>query len=793
MSTQTWSLLPLALALGVVASACESSSSPGSPTPDALSLDASRPATEDTPARPLPPADAALEPRRDADPATPDAARPLDAAPPRETCGDGVLDPTEACDAGEANGLEGSGCRADCTAPLCGDGHRAPDEVCDDGNLEPGDGCDPRCMSEGLATLEGGVVERVYETVDPETSDALHTSTHFVLRWNADDGVTLDDAGVARALANLEQAWDTLVERLDFPAPYAGLPAAYRVNVYVSDEGWAAGAGRNDLPTPGEHPAMWLNQLAVDDAATLTHEFTHTLQYSSGGLRDSEFVGWMWESHAELMTAQHFEDYLGCAPVLFAGPHLNFGTTRNRYCSWPFWDFVGRRLGLEVVNEIWERSLRTSNPCSNRETPFEALRRNLGWNSERLNDLFGRFALAAAAWDLPVKGPLLAQALGRPATDAPGQHARLTPLLALDADARQFISPSWAAPQRWGYSWVRLVPEAGVARVGVTFRGGVQDAPARGDFSAGTYDREPAELDLPDSGWRWGVVALGVDGTPRYSPLQSGARAAVGLEVRPDDVDLLLVVVGAPTSMHPVQWDQAYYSLYRFPYRVQLEGAVPEGFEPTPAPVVGERLHPNGGGRVSTLAQVDPSVYVGPKAQVRGRATVRGQVRIEDLAVVEGDALAEGRAVVRGRARLGGFARLSDDAVLEDAAQVLAGEVSGRARVGAFTWIADAVTVTDDAVVRSVNVERPIAGGVRIGGTAQVLGDAEFYAPEVSAGVYYGFIDEALAQNPRFGRDRRAPEPEVTASLDGLGWDDGPRAASVEERPSPVQRCLEGR
>lgn len=60
------------------------------------------------------------------------------------TCGNGRLDPGEACD--DNNTRSGDGCPADCTAP-CGDGVRDPGEVCDDGNTNDGDGCAGDCKS----------------------------------------------------------------------------------------------------------------------------------------------------------------------------------------------------------------------------------------------------------------------------------------------------------------------------------------------------------------------------------------------------------------------------------------------------------------------------------------------------------------------------------------------------------------------------------------------------------------------------------------------------------------------
>ena len=101
-----------------------------------------------------------------------------DCATPR--CGDGVVDPEEACDDGNRNGDDGcsaqcssdetcangvvdiaqgeecddggletgDGCGATCRIEVCGNGLIDPGEVCDDGNNRAGDGCGPACRSD---------------------------------------------------------------------------------------------------------------------------------------------------------------------------------------------------------------------------------------------------------------------------------------------------------------------------------------------------------------------------------------------------------------------------------------------------------------------------------------------------------------------------------------------------------------------------------------------------------------------------------------------------------------------
>jgi cysteine-rich repeat protein len=58
-------------------------------------------------------------------------------------CGDGIQDTGEECD--DHNNVDGDGCSADCTLP-CGDNTLDPGEQCDDGNEVSGDGCQATCV-----------------------------------------------------------------------------------------------------------------------------------------------------------------------------------------------------------------------------------------------------------------------------------------------------------------------------------------------------------------------------------------------------------------------------------------------------------------------------------------------------------------------------------------------------------------------------------------------------------------------------------------------------------------------
>ncbi len=66
------------------------------------------------------------------------------ASSPDPFCGDGAVDPGEACDLGVDNDDHGA-CKTDCTGARCGDGFAGPGEDCDDGNAVDDDACTNVC------------------------------------------------------------------------------------------------------------------------------------------------------------------------------------------------------------------------------------------------------------------------------------------------------------------------------------------------------------------------------------------------------------------------------------------------------------------------------------------------------------------------------------------------------------------------------------------------------------------------------------------------------------------------
>jgi len=127
---------------------------------------------------------------------------------PDGACGDGIVDPGEACDDGEAN-ADTESCKTNCMRQACGDGFVGPGEGCDDGNDVPDDACTDVCAP---ATCGDARVE-VGEACDDGNADdtdaclstcaAARCGDGFVQAGveTCDDGNVLDTDACPRSCA----------------------------------------------------------------------------------------------------------------------------------------------------------------------------------------------------------------------------------------------------------------------------------------------------------------------------------------------------------------------------------------------------------------------------------------------------------------------------------------------------------------------------------------------------------------------------------------------------------------
>nr|WP_143840514.1 Svx/AvrXca family virulence/avirulence protein [Novosphingobium panipatense] len=460
------------------------------------------------------------------------------------------------------------------------------------------------------AACVAGDSPNAWKVAATDPSDAANSalplqmeSAHFALHWKP--GTV--DAEVARAAsAHLEYVWNYFLGTLRFPEPHCGSAEKFKVNAYVG-VGYGLTGGTDQLG----HMGMWIDPGALKDRFGLAHELTHALQAATGRLMDSPYTGWLFESHANWMTVQlpEFRQNTHCSVLLKQYPHLYYGSTRTRYCNWQFLEYLKDTQGFEAVNAIWRTAPGKDDPARLTADPFSVLQRNMGWTQDQLNDTFGDWALHNANWDYTNpdgsdQGAVFRRNYGTYEQTTDANILSATVLDPVDLKRRQFAVPEMWAPQRWGYNVVKLHADAGRSEVTVTFRGVVQQAAAVSSLP-GLAD-EPETIPSPASDWRWGVVAVGADGSSRYTPLQRGAKGSATITVRADDTGLYLVVMATPSQMQKIRWDQPYYSIYRYPWMVQFDGALPDRWQPgAPDPIPGGHRHANGGGWAASRCRAD--------------------------------------------------------------------------------------------------------------------------------------------------------------------------------------------
>ena len=673
----------------------------------------------------------------------------------------------------------------------------------------------PQCESNGFALIKSS--EHFEVCKKPKTDDG------------AANNVSISTSDAEGVLQSLEKVYSFYIDSLGWMLPFPkSSDRKLKSNIYVFETLPSLYGGQDYVKAlNGEYgPGMWIGVGALKDYWGTSHEFAHGLQGVAGWLGNNSHSGWMAESHANWMAHQYNPNDAHCSEYLINFPYLYYGSTRDRYCNWQFLEhlkeeFGGGNKGAHEVNRIWMESIRDGEDGRMEQTPFSAMMMVYGWSLEELNNQFGKFAMKNATVEYaPAKKTLYKNSWGdyefatRRTHDGWGdlyrRHSRVTMLnkmkcessensdgnVAAENCADRYISPRYWAPQRWGYNLVRIYPDS-AGKVTVKFRGIVQEKPTvngytcfgdNTDYYKGkTYkwcNYAPDKLPDPASGWTVGLVAEGADGTPRYSEMKHGTGFNLEIETKANDKALWLAVTATPTEMQTILWDQFYYSIYRYPYMIEVMNGAPEGYTKDfwkPANASGYTKHANGGGLVSNKANVAATAYVGPDAVVNG-GTISGNARIEDFAVVNGGTISD-NAVVRGRA-LVTAGTIGDDAVLEDDAWLVSGTISGKAKVGALSIIVNS-TVTDNAQVYGVMWA---VSGKKLSGTAQLRGDLENnFSKDISKGIFYGMVDDGMLNNANYGANLTTPPTDATASIENAKWYAIADDSTETEKPTSIK------
>ena len=535
---------------------------------------------------------------------------------------------------------------------------------------------------------------------NPEQSGfrLVKESAHFA--FYSDEAVS--DADLTLAANTLENTvWENLFNaNLLMPEPFFNKTDKIKPAVHIHS-GWGLTGGAWVDPQGSLHLGMWIAPGALKDHWGLTHEFTHGWQSWSnynGGLacNQSNTCGWLFESHANFTPHQlpEYQTNVHCSEMLPNAPHLYLGSSRDRYCNWQFMEFLKDKHGPEAVTQVWTTA--GADPLTN-------IQKSRGWSLSQLNDFLGDWAMHNVVWDYKATPDSFRSTYGNiTLTDRAERMHRLMPLEALDANwatNRRFAAPFYGAPQRFGYNVVRLYPTSGATTVTVKFRG-IDQAGSDADF-------------------RWGLVATNSQFTSaRYSGLQKGLDANLTFKVNAGE-PLFLVVTATPSVFKTVVWDQAYGTIWRYPYMIELANAWPQGFQNGQRDTCpsGTVRHANGGGCAPT--SIPASVFVGPYATILPGGNASGTARIEDQAIVANGSVTGGT--------VGGLSVIG---------------VSGS------PWGNNAFTVSGSAQVRTTFY--PLGffeANQGASGTLNLVGDVEYRGTglNLSAGTQSGLVEQTSA------------------------------------------------
>lgn len=654
-------------------------------------------------------------------------------------------------------------------------------------------------LSMGAALAFGAA----YESASIANETIIASSDHFEIRTKpyTDDGtannVTVSASAAQTALDTLEKVFRVYHDTLGFVEPIE----IGTTNTHIKTRVYVFAAGLLDALYGGQDaygPGLWLGIGSLTDNWGLAHEYTHGLQSNAGGIGNTAHAGWIYESHANWMAHQFAPSNVHCSEDLVNYPYLYYGSTRDRYCNWQYLEYFKDNHGVREVNKIWTDSKRGNEQIY--QTPLTAIMMIENWDLPTLNQDFGNWAMHSVTWDYS-NGATYRSNYGtydlsvRRGTNAWGQYVRngrVTLLDVLDTNNgnNRYISPSYWAPQAFGYNLIRIYPTTTGAdsKITVQFRGIVQEKNAAGKYSCygnmnDYYDKYyswcnliPDSVGNPASGWQWGVVAIDASGDPRYSALQSGTAGDLEFDVKSTDKAIYMAVTATPSEYQMILWDQFYYSIYRYPYMLGLVNAKAEGYQSSTWMLSdrtsGYSKHSNGGGYVSNSASVASSVYVGPNAVVKG-GTLSGNVQIKDRAVV-----------ISGT--------MSGNAVLEGDAILVSGSITEDASVGALSVI---VNTNISGSAKVYGVMRPIDGKT-INGTAILFGDLENnYSKTVSSGAFCGIIGDDDLSNSSYGASLTDFPTEVTASIANAAWYDISSSGTVAIKASNLNfncRHLQG-
>ncbi|WDJ07681.1 DUF6055 domain-containing protein [Xanthomonas campestris] len=422
---------------------------------------------------------------------------------------------------------------------------------------------------------------RYVTEAEPETVTAAmlangsvqkYETQHFALWYGIDrNGESYRDVAsrglvwkdfVAQSARWLEQVWDMNAQALGAPMPYATAAKPKRINVYMCATGlpYVQGGDLTECGASGGQ-AIGASSWALGYGSfSIAHEFTHVIQFYSGGYRNKQAAGWFWETNANwsaYQTTRMDDQWLAYYySNLENGPFF----PQSRYGAHPWLMYLDENDATRsLVWDMWLKNLRNADGDT-LELPVETLVR-LGQQGGQFPngyrsfaDTVGRYGARLAAFDFVSQKAMLDIGNG----NAAGK--RYVPLKPLAAPGRYASSPERPL-NIYGTHVIPLTPLSSATSIKVSLTG-----KTRADQAS----------------WRFTVVSLDAQAHPRYAPLvavdgTASATASFPLQGG-KGITHYLVVTATPYRYSEVPTGEeqlAGQAAARFPYEVSIQGATP--------------------------------------------------------------------------------------------------------------------------------------------------------------------------------------------------------------------------
>lgn len=566
------------------------------------------------------------------------------------------------------------------------------------------------------------------------------TTPHFIFFYGNDKNgsgkALFEEPGfLERNQRYFEQLWNFYETEMGVKMPYSNSSKKCKIPVYITGtglpqhkEGWAFGA--HDLVL---HPGAM-----GDGSSVVPHEFTHCMQFHLGGFRNSPYVGWFWETHANWSSHQWHPGYPPVLEGYAERAHYELNSSRMNYGSWPFLQYLAEHpfFGPSFCYEIWEKN-RKNEKDESIEDPFQTIMR-LGKEKgifhnevKDFGDIIGELAGHMANWDFVHKYFYQRTMINHQRNIS--QAGRWRVLLQPVPDRPMWYRPIYShSPRQYGINIIDLIRNPSAEEVEVRFEG-------IGD-------------EVEGSDWRVTLVAIDDKGECRYSPMLRGSKGTIKMRLKPNEQRLALAIAATPSFYKPMQFRPGYNMKRRHPYEVFFKGCYPSPFPPLPpSPQVSGHRHPNGGGFVAETAFVAPTAYVAPNAKVLGNARVEGNARIEDYAVVKDSALVSDNAIISDFAVVCGRAKVLENARVRGCAMVSDNvTLKGNARVLEYAYLLGDGVVSGNVLVKGfgeimTNKNTELTGGIVAGEDLEVW-LVDYPKPKIEYGLIYGYNNREILE-----------------------------------------------